>query len=92
MDSKIRQEAINEVFAERKAAQAAEEERKKQEEAALKDEGWKVIFDYLNKLKDTVVTTFLLKAEEDSLVYKWFDNVAVLIEKYDTLQIQKLVF
>ncbi len=82
-DKNITQQAIDEVLAERAAAQAAEEERKKQEEAAAHEKGWKLIFDYLNKVKDTTVTTILLRAAEDSIVYKWFDNAAVLVEKYD---------
>ena len=84
MDPQIRQEAINEVLAEREAARAAEEERKKQEDAALKEKGWKTIFNYLEKINDTLITALLLKAAEESLVYKWFDNAAVLVEKYDT--------
>jgi len=80
MDPKTTQDIVNEVFAERKA----EEERKKQEEAAIREKGWKTIYDALNKVNDTIVSLTLLKAAEESPIYKWFDNVAVLAEKYDT--------
>ena len=82
-DQKIRQEVANEVFAERAAAQKAEEEGKKQEYAEAHENGWKFIYEYLNKTNDTLVTMKLLKAPEESLFYKWFDNAAVLVKKYD---------
>ena len=54
-----RQNVVNEVFAERAAAEEAAKERKNQEEAANREQGWKLIFEYLDKVKDEIVKPIL---------------------------------
>lgn len=88
MDPKTREDVIKDVFAERAAAEEAEKERKKQEEAAAYENGWKTIYDALNKLNDTLVSN-ILRSNAEPTVFEWFDNVAVLVEKYDASRFEK---
>lgn len=80
---------VKELLAERKAAREAEEERERQEEAAAYEEGWKVIFEYLNKLKDTMLTSILLR-KDDTPVDAWFDNAASLVERYNASKFETM--
>lgn len=90
MDPKTRQDIVNDVFAERAAAEKAEAEAKKQEEANAKTEGWKTIFEYLIKINAIDFSRALVSNKEDP-VYLWFDNAAYLIEKYDSARFDKMI-
>ena len=83
-----RQNVVNEVFAERAAAEEAAKERKNQEEAANREQGWKLIFEYLDKVKDEIVKPILTQKTEPT-VYEWFDNAAVLVKKYDAVRFER---